>query len=68
METINEPLLVDLFLFSDDPEFLQTFVKNKKIKEAKSFNIKYRYIADSLTINNPNVSDWVPSIFSCIRD
>ena len=32
---LNSPLLVDLFLISYESMFLQTLVKNKKIKEDK---------------------------------
>ena len=57
------PLLVDLFLFSNESEFLQTLVKNKRIKEARLFNFTFRYIDDVLSINNPNFSDWVSLIY-----
>ena len=54
------PLLADLFLFSYESEFLQTLVKNKRIKESRLFNFTFRYIDDVLSLNNPNFSDWVP--------
>ena len=63
MGTNCAPLLADLFLFSYESEFLQTLVKNKKIKEARLFNFTFRYIDDVLSINNPNFSDWVPLIY-----
>ena len=44
MGTNCAPLLADLFLFSYESEFLQTLVKNKKIKEARLFNYSFRYI------------------------
>ena len=64
MRTNYAPLLADLFLFSYESEFLETLVKNKKIKEARSFNFTFRYIDNVLSINNPNFSDWVPLIYS----
>lgn len=63
MGTNCAPLLADLFLFSYESEFLQTLVKNKKIKEARLFNFTFRYIDDVLSLNNPNFSDWVPLIY-----
>ena len=63
MGTNCAPLLADLFLFSYESEFLQTLVKNKKIKEARLFNFTFRYIDDVLSINNPNFSDWIPLIY-----
>ena len=33
----------------------QNLVKNKKLKDAKSFNFTYKYIDDVLSINNPSV-------------
>ena len=61
------PLLSDLFLFSYESEFLQTLVKNKNIKESRSFNFTFRYIGDVLSINNPNLFDWVPLIYPPIE-
>ena len=63
MGTNCAPLLADLFLFSYESEFLQTLVKNKRIKEARLFNFTFRYIDDVLSINNPNFSVWVPLIY-----
>jgi len=54
MGTNCAPLLADLFLYSYETEFLQNLVKNKKIKDARSFNFTYRYIDDVLSINNPS--------------
>jgi hypothetical protein len=52
MGTNCAPLLADLFLYSYESEFLQKFVKDKKIHEARAFNFTYRYIDDVLYINN----------------
>jgi hypothetical protein len=40
------PLLADLFFYSYESEFLQKFVKDKKIHEPRDFNFTYRYIDD----------------------
>ena len=41
MGTNCAPLLVDLFLYSYESEFLQKLVKDKKIREARAFNFTY---------------------------
>ena len=63
MGTNYTPHFADLFLFSYESEFLQTLVKNKKIKEARSSNITFRYIDEFLFINNLNFSDLIPLIY-----
>jgi TctA family transporter len=40
------PLLADLFLYSYESEFLQKLVKDKKIHEARAFNLTYSCISD----------------------
>ena len=56
------PLLADLFWYSYETAFLQNIVKNKKMKDARSFNLTYRYIDDVLSKNNPSFAEWIPSI------
>ena len=63
MGTNCAPLLADLFLYSYETEFLQELVKNKKIKEARSFNLTFRYIDDVLSVNNKTFARWIPSIY-----
>ena len=63
MGTNCAPLLADLFLYSYETEFLQNLIKNKKIKDARSFNFTYRYIDDVLSINNPSFGRLLPSIY-----
>ena len=54
-------LLVDLFLYSYEAEFIQNLIKDKTITDAKAFNlITFRYIDDVLSVNNPNVASWIP--------
>ena len=58
MGTNCAPLLVDLFLYSYESEFLQKLVKDKKIHEARAFNFTYRSMCDVkifLTFTSPNM-------------
>ena len=63
MGTNCAPLLADLFLYSYESEFLQKFVKDKKIHEARTFNFTYRYIDDVLSINNSRFAEFLPLIY-----
>jgi hypothetical protein len=63
MGTKCAPLLVDLFLYSYESEFLQKLVKDKKIHEARDFNFTYRYIDDVLSINNSRFAECLPLIY-----
>ena len=63
MGTNCAPLLADLFLYSYESEFIQQLIKDKKVKEARSFNLTYRYIDDVLSINNPEFANWIPLIY-----
>jgi hypothetical protein len=60
MGTNYAPLLVDLFLYSYESEFLQKLVKDKKIHDARAFNFTYRYIDDVLSINNSRFAEFLP--------
>jgi hypothetical protein len=63
MGTNCAPLLADLFLYSYESEFLQKLVKDKKIHEARAFNVTYRYIDDVLSINNSKFAKILPLIY-----
>ena len=63
MGTNCAPLLADLFLCSNESEFLQNLVKDKKIHEARAFNFTYRYIDDVLSINDPRFGEFLPLIY-----
>ena len=63
MGTNCAPLLADLLLYSYESEFLQKFVKDKKIHEVRAFNFTYRYIDDLLSINNSRFADFLPLIY-----
>jgi hypothetical protein len=60
MGTNCVPLLVDLFLYSYESEFLQNLVKDKKIHDARAFNFTYRYNDDVLSINNSRFAEFLP--------
>ena len=63
MGTNCAPLLVDLFLYLYESEFLQNLVKHKKIHEVRAFNFTYWYIDDVLSINNPRFAEFFPLIY-----
>ena len=63
MGTNCAPLLADLFLYSYEAEFIQTFIKSGKRQLAKSFNFTFRYIDDVLSLNNSKFSDYINDIY-----
>ena len=63
MGTNCAPLLADLFVYSYESEFLQKLVKDKKIHEARAFNLTYRYIDDVLSINTSRFAEFLPLIY-----
>ena len=63
MGTNCTPLLADLFLYSNESEFLQKFVKDKKIHGARAFNVTYRYIDDVISNNNSRFAEFLPLIY-----
>jgi hypothetical protein len=44
MNTYRVPLLVDLFLYSHEADFIQGLVKKNEKELARSFNFTFRYI------------------------
>ena len=59
MGTNWAPLLADLFLYSNEADFIQTLIKSTKQHLAKSFHFTYRYIDDVLSINNTKFVDYI---------
>jgi hypothetical protein len=55
MATNCAHLLIDLFLYSYETEFIQKLIVNKKI-----FYLALWYIGDVRSINNPNFTNWTP--------
>ena len=54
MGTNCAPLLADIFLYSYEAEFIQSFLSTGKKKLASQLNFTYRYIDYVLSINNPD--------------
>ena len=50
-------------MYSYESEFLQKFVKDKKIREARTFNFADRYIDDILSINDSRFAEFLPLIY-----
>jgi hypothetical protein len=39
------------------------FIKDKKIHQARAFNLTYRYIDEVLSINNSRFAEFIPLIY-----
>ena len=63
MGTNCAPLLADLFLYSYEVDFIRGLLKKNEKKLARSFNIKFRYIDDVLSLNNSGFGDFVDRIY-----
>jgi hypothetical protein len=53
--------------YSYESEFLQKFVKDKKMHETRAFNFTYMYIDDVLSINNSRFAEYLPLIYPSAR-
>ena len=62
MGTNCAPLLADLFLYSYESEFLD-MIRGGHRKLARSFNLCYRYIDDSIVFNNKKFENYVKDIY-----
>ena len=58
-----EPLLVDVFLYSDEADLIQGLLKKNGQKLTRSFNFTFRYIGDVLSLNNSSFGDFVDRIY-----
>jgi hypothetical protein len=63
MGTNCATLLADLFLYSYEAEFIQGLLKKNETKLTRSFNFTFRYIDDSLSLNNSRFGDFVDRIY-----
>jgi hypothetical protein len=63
MDTNCATFLVDLFLYSYEAYFIQGLLKNNEKKVARSFNFRFCYIDDVLSLNNSELSDLVDLIY-----
>ena len=62
MGTHCAPLLVDLFLYSYEADFMQGLLKKSEKNPARYFNFTFRYIDDILSLNNFKFGDFVDRI------
>ena len=51
------PLLTDLFLYSYEADFIQGLLKKNEKKLDRSFNFRFCYIDDVLSLNNSRFGD-----------
>jgi hypothetical protein len=59
MSTNSAPLLVHLFLYSYEADFIQGLLKKNDKKLFRSFNFTFRYKDDVLSLNNSTFCDFV---------
>ena len=57
------PLLVDLFLYLYEADFIQGLLKKNEKMLARSFNFTFRYIDDVLSLNNFRFGNFVDLIY-----
>ena len=50
------PLLVELFLYSYEADFIQGLLKKNEKKLARSFNFTFHYLDDVLSLKGPDGS------------
>ena len=68
METNCAPLLADLFLYSYESECLDILVKSchrRLARNARLFNLCYRYIDDLIVFSNKKFIDYVCQRTKC---
>ena len=63
MGTNCAALLANIFLYSYEAEFIQSFLSTGKKKIASQFNFTYRYIDDVLSINNPDFENYLGQMY-----
>ena len=63
MGTNCAPLLADMFLYSNEAEFVQSLLSAGKKRLASQFNFTYRYIDDVLSINNPDFENYLGQMY-----
>ena len=57
--TNTEPLLVDLFLYSYEADFIKSLHQRKEKRLAQCFGFTLRYKDDVLSLNNSNFGDYL---------
>jgi len=56
-------LLVDLFLYSYEADFIQGFLKKNEKKLTRSFKFTFRYIDEVNSLTNSRFGDFVDRIY-----
>ena len=57
------PLLADIFLYSYEAEFIQSFLSTGRKRLAPQFNFTYRYIDDVLSINKSDFENYLGQMY-----
>ena len=62
--SVCAPLLADLFLYSNENEFLENIIRRGHRRFARSFNLCYRYrsVDDFIVFNNNDILDYLKEI------
>ena len=68
MGTNYVPLLVDIFLYSYEAEFIQSLLSAGNKQLASQFYFAYRYIDDVLSINNPDFENYLGRMYPAELD
>ena len=65
MRTNCANLLADIFMYSYEPEFIQSLLSTGRKRFASQFNFTYRYIDDVLSINtsNPDFENYLGQMY-----
>ena len=63
MGTNCAPLLADIFHYSYEAELIQSLLSAGKKRLASQFNLTYRYIDDVLSINNPDIENYLGQVY-----
>ena len=63
MGTNSALLLVDLFLYSYENEFLDKLIKEGKRKLGRKLNLSYRYIDDLISFNIKRFKEFISDIY-----
>ena len=63
MGTNCAPLLANIFLYSYEADFIKSLLSTGKKHLASRFNLTYRYIDDVLSINNPEVENYLGKMY-----
>ena len=63
MGTNCSPLLADIFFYLYEEEFIKSLLSIGRQQLAYRFNFTYRYIDDTMSINNPEFEDYLSRMY-----